>query len=214
AEEKRLGLEYYKNNILHFFLPLSFVAASILSCREDLILLNQIMEDYQFFKRLFRHEFIFDDRVDDLDEVNDVLAYLHKKGMISAEERAQKAWIEVKGTGRAHLQQFAGLIHNYIESYWVVIRGCTYLKKKPKPEKDFRKILQQFGAKIFRKGEIMRAESLSQSNYANAVRYLREVGVLNLGEIFVKGEKSKIDFFTLAELKALESLRRRLFRFL
>jgi glycerol-3-phosphate O-acyltransferase len=34
-EEKRLHLEYYKNNILHFFVPLSFVAGSILSTNEE-----------------------------------------------------------------------------------------------------------------------------------------------------------------------------------
>ncbi len=213
-EEKRLGLEYYKNNILHFFLPLSFVAASILSSRGDMILLSQIMDDYQFFKRLFRHEFIFDDRLDDLDEVNDVLAYLNKREMLFAQERSQRTWIEVTGAGRAHLRPFSGLIHNYIESYWVVVRGCSYLRKKAKSEKEFIKKLHHLGTKIYRKGEIMRAEALSQANYTNALRFVREDEVLNLGDVFIKGEKSKTPLYTLADIKRLESLRRRLFRFL
>jgi len=56
-DDKRLNLEYYKNNILHFFVPLSFVATSILSTSEDTVSLYQIMEDYKFFKRLFKNEF-------------------------------------------------------------------------------------------------------------------------------------------------------------
>jgi len=35
----------------------------------------------------------------------------------------------VKGRGRTNLHPFAGLIHNYMESYWVVIRGCYYLRE-------------------------------------------------------------------------------------
>jgi glycerol-3-phosphate O-acyltransferase len=132
-DDKRMNLEYYKNNILHYFLPVSFVATSILSNNNDMIALTQIMEDYRFFKKLFFHEFIFDDKKDDLDEVNNILTYLHNRGMIVGEERNEQAWIEVKGKGRTHLTPFAGLISNYIESCWVVIRGCSYLCKGLRP---------------------------------------------------------------------------------
>ncbi len=54
ADEKRLNIEYYKNNILHFFVSFSFVATSILASQEDTIPLYQIMEDYKFFKRLLQ----------------------------------------------------------------------------------------------------------------------------------------------------------------
>ncbi len=76
SDEKRLNLEYYKNNILHFFVPLSFVATSMLENSEDVMSLGRIMGDYKFLKRLLWNEFIFDERKDDLEEVNDVLAYL------------------------------------------------------------------------------------------------------------------------------------------
>ena len=49
-EEKRLNLEYYKNNILHFFVPLCFVATSMLKSSEDLMSLGRIMGDYKFLK--------------------------------------------------------------------------------------------------------------------------------------------------------------------
>ena len=98
-EEKRLHLEYYKNNILHFFVPLSFVAASILSKSEDAIPLVTLMEDYKFFKRLFRHEFIFDHRKGDAEEVHEALAYLLDRGMVAGLEKDDEAWIEVKGKG-------------------------------------------------------------------------------------------------------------------
>ncbi|MBE9547657.1 MAG: 1-acyl-sn-glycerol-3-phosphate acyltransferase [Proteobacteria bacterium] len=209
ADDKRLNLEYYKNNILHFFLPLSFVATSILSSSEDTVPLYQIMEDYRFLKRLFRHEFIFDYKKDDVDEVNSVLSYIYDRGMIVGEERASEAWIEVKGKGRTNLRPFAGLIHNYIESYWVAIRGCSYLKKGEKSEKDFIRKIQKLGAKMRKKGEVLRAEALSRSNYQNAVKFLTDAEILD------KGERKNARIYFLTEDKTrIELLRHRLFKFL
>ena len=68
------------------------------------------MGDYKFLKRLLWNEFIFDERKDDLEEVNEVLAYLHNRKMIIPTERDGQVWIEVKGKGRTKLKPFAGLI--------------------------------------------------------------------------------------------------------
>jgi len=223
-DNKRLNLEYYKNNILHFFVPLSFVATSILSTSEDTVSLYQIMEDYKFFKRIFKNEFIFDDKVDDVDEVNHVLNYMHDRGMISGEERGSEAWIEVRGKGRLSLRPFAGLIHNYIESYWVVIRGCSYIKKRAKTERDFNKKIQQLGTRMYKKGEILRAEALSTSNYQSAMKFLGESEILFISQDNErkdrkakkeKKERREIRICTLTNDKSkIESLRQRLFKFL
>ena len=214
-DEKRMNLEYYKNNILHFFLPVSFVATSILATPEDMLPLNRIRDDYAFFKRLFRHEFIFDDQKDDLEEVRETLSYLRDKGMIAGFDRDEKPWIEVKGRGRTDLLPFGGLIHNYMESYWVVIRGCYYLRKGAKAERDWLKYIRGLGARMYRKGEIRRAEALSQSNYQSAIRYLEDVNIISVTEVSEKGEKRFTKRYALTENKVqMESLRRRLFKFL
>ena len=214
-DEKRMNLEYYKNNILNYFLPISFVATSILSNNNDVVPLTQIIEDYRFFKKLFHREFIFDQTKDDLDEVNEVLAYLHNQGMIVGEERSEQAWIEVKGKGRTHLKPFAGLVSNYIESYWVVIRGASGLRKGPLQKKDLIKKIHGLGAKMYRKGEIRRSEALSQSNFESALRVFQESGIILMNEIGEKGDKKFVQTYALADDRSpKESLRRRLFKFL
>ena len=214
-DDKRMNLEYYKNNILNYFLPVSFLATSILSDKNDMIPLMQIMEDYRFFKKMFHHEFIFEEKIDDLEEVNDVLTYLHNKGMIVGEERDEQGWIEVKGKGRTHLTPFAGLVSNYIESYWVVMRGCSYLRKETLQEKDLIKKIQGLGEKMYRKGEIRRAEALSQSNFESALRFLQDADILRVTETGEKGEKKPVKNYSLTDDKsAMESLRHRLFKFL
>jgi glycerol-3-phosphate O-acyltransferase len=214
-DDKRMKLEYYKNNILHFFIPISFVAASLLSSHEDVIPLNQIVKDYQFFKRLFWHEFIFDDQKDDLDEVNDVLSYLNDRRMISSFERDGQPLVEVKGRGRMNLMPFAGLIRNYIESYWVVIRGCLYLKKGAKPEKEWMRSIQRLGDKMYKKGEIRRAEALSQSNYQSAMNFLQDAEIVFPPEAGERDDKKETNLRKLTGNKVeMDSLRRRLFEFL
>ena len=214
-DEKRMNLEYYKNNILHFFLPMSFVAVSMQAVGESLISLNQLMVDYRFFKRLFRHEFIFDDSVDDSDEVKEVLSWLHRQDLVVAQERDGEAWLEMRGMARKRLQPFAGLIQNYIESYWVVARGCGYLRKMARTERDFVKKLHRLGGKMHRMGEIRRAEALSQSNYVNAMTYLRNAEILRDIEPSEKADRKDGRICALSnDRRALEMLRRRLFKFL
>ncbi len=214
-DEKRLNIEYYKNNILHYFLPASFLAIAILSKREDMILLKDIMEDYVFLKRLFRYEFIYDDSRDDADEIRELMSYFRERGMIFLEDREGDAWIVVRGIGRSNLVPFEGLVHNYIESYWVAVRGCSYLRKGTLSEKDFMRKLRGLGEKLFQKGEIRRAEALSQSNYANALRFLQLADILVVEEVMEKGAKRAIKFYSLTDDRSkLEGLRRRLFNFM
>jgi glycerol-3-phosphate O-acyltransferase len=212
-EEKRLNLEYYKNNILHFFVPLCFVATSMIKSNEDLTSLSRIMGDYNFLKKLLWNEFIFDERKDDVDEVNEVLVYLYDRKMITSVEREGQIWIEVKGKGNIKLKPFADLIHNYLESYWIVMRSCLYLKKNPQTKRDWLKKIRTLGDRMYRKGEVLRPEALSQSNYLNVIISLEEAELITA----IKDEKSekKEVSYALTEKRAeMEVLRRRLFKLL
>jgi glycerol-3-phosphate O-acyltransferase len=213
-DERRLYLEYYKNNILHFFVPLCFVATSMVKSNEDVVSLGRIMEDYKFLKRLLWNEFIFDETKDDVDEVNNVLAYLYSRKMIKPEEREDQIWIEVKGRGRVKLKPFAGLIHNYLEAYWVVIRSCSYLKKNPLEEKDWLKKIRFLGDRLYRKGEVLRSEALSQSNYINVIRFLEEAELITKILKEEKGDKKEISYALTENMAEMEVLRRRLFKLL
>jgi glycerol-3-phosphate O-acyltransferase len=212
-EEKRLNLEYYKNNILHFFVPLSFVATSMLKSSEDLTPLSRIMGDYKFLKKLLWNEFIFDESKDDAEEVNEVLAYLYDRKMVISVERDGQIWIEIKGRGSRKLKPFADLIHNYLESYWIVMRSCLYMKKGPLIKKDWLKKIRTLGNRMYQKGEVLRPEALSQSNYTNVITFLQDAEIISV----IKDEKSEKNevSYSLSENKAeMEVLRRHLFKLL
>ena len=103
-DERRLNLEYYKNNILHFFTSFSFVSASILSSREDTISLDRMVVDCRFLKDLFRNEFIFDSEKRDLDDVQEVLMYMKKTGMVRESGTGILAPYRSQGNGASRLE--------------------------------------------------------------------------------------------------------------
>jgi len=214
TDAKRLNLEYYKNNILHFFIPICFVAISMTKHPEDFTSLAKIMGDYKYLKWLLWNEFIFDEGRDDVEEVDDVLAYLHARSMIVTTEREGEVWIEVKSKGGAKLKPFAGLIHNYLESCWIVIRSLVYLKKKPLTQREWLAKIRPLGDRMFRKGEILRAEALSQANYQNAIKFLEDAEIIISQTKEVKGGRKEVTYSMTENRAQLEVLRRRLFKFL
>ena len=214
TDARRLNLEYYKNNILHFFIPLCFMATSMVKNPEDSMSLAKIMGDYRFLKGLLWNEFIFDENREDAEDVTEALTYLHSRAMILTSRRDGEAWVEIKSRGGIKLKPFAGLIHNYLESYWIVIRSLVYLKKKPLPQKEWLAKIRSLGDRMFRKGEVLRAEALSQANYQNAILFLESAEMIVSQSREEKGGK-RVSLYSLANNRAqLEVLRRRLFKFL
>ncbi|NLA40998.1 MAG: hypothetical protein GX874_06265 [Smithella sp.] len=214
SDAKRLNLEYYKNNILHFFIPLCFMATSMVKHPDDSMSLAKIMGDYRFLKELLWNEFIFDENREDTEDMTEVLDYLRSRSMILTSERDGETWVEIKSRGGVRLKSFAGLIHNYLESYWIVIRSLVYLRKKPLSQREWLARIRSLGDRMFRKGEVLRAEALSQANYQNAIVYLESAEMIVSRPREEKGGKREI-LYSLTDNRAqLEVLRRRLFKFL
>ncbi|MCF8054213.1 MAG: 1-acyl-sn-glycerol-3-phosphate acyltransferase [Deltaproteobacteria bacterium] len=214
-DEKRLAIEYYKNNILHFFVPISFFALTVLQHDDNEVSLKNILQDYSYLKKLFRHEFIFDDSISDFDEIGAIMDFLKKQNRIDVIAVGDDVRITTRGAGRKILERFAALTRNYIESYWVTVRSLSLLRKKPLREKDFVRRMMRFGSMLHKKGEIRRAESLSNANYRNALRYLREKGLLKEEHQREKGEQKVTIYYSLVDSKlALEAVRHNLFRFI
>lgn len=123
----------------------------------------------------------------------------------------QSASIEVTGKGRVSLPAFAGLIQNYLESYWIASRGCAYLKNKERQEKDLLKRIHKLGVKMYKKGEISKTEALSQANYKNALKFLMDYGVIALSS---DENDEDARTFSLIDRERLEPFRRKLFKFM
>jgi glycerol-3-phosphate O-acyltransferase len=90
----------------------------------------------------------------------------------------------------------------------------VYLKKKLLTQKEWLAKIRPLGDRMFRKGEILRAEALSQANYQNAIKFLEDAEVIISQAGEEKGGKRELTYSLTDNRAQLEVLRRRLFKFL
>ncbi len=176
-DSKRVVLEYYKNNIIHFLLPAAYVSSSILAQQTFRFSVSQALEDVTFMKNFFKFEFVYDNELSDEKLVRDVLqifedlGFLHRMG-----EGDQPFILAHKGLRASHA--FHGLLRNYFEGYWLVLRGLRYLQKNGLTEKDFIKKILGLGQKALKLELVERPECVSKIIFDNALKLCLEKGVI------------------------------------
>jgi len=175
-ESKRPTLDYYKNNILHFFLPASLVSLAILAGQGFEFQKDDILTDFKFLSDFFKNEFIFEDLDPEL-QVSQVLTYFTARGVLVNIDR-QEARYTLSASGLKELAYFSNLLYNYLECYWIVFRSIKYLQKRPRSEKEFLKRIHSIGQKLHKLGEVERSEALSEATFRNALKLFGEKGIV------------------------------------
>ncbi len=196
--ERRIALEYYKNNILHFFVPNALIASALLVDQTEPVSESVLKERVRRLSRLFKYEFMY--RADaPFDEIfEDAL-----RGLLDAGEVERFAEHVRPAGGRAgqRLAMYAELLRTYFESYRVALRGAELLIEEPLTRKDWLKKTLAIGQRMFLAGEIEHRESLSRPKLETAIQALRDHGVLTLGELDTL--KPGADATTLEDLRAV-----------
>jgi glycerol-3-phosphate O-acyltransferase len=169
-------LEYYKNNIIHFFLPASLVSMAILAGQGFEFGREDILADFNFLTDFFKNDFIFSHLTPET-QVEQTLDYFSSRGVVVSLDR-EKDHYTLSASGLKELAYFANLLYNYLESYWIVFRSIKYLQKKPRSEKEFLKRTQSIGQKLHKLGEVERAEALSEATFQNALKLFGEKGIV------------------------------------
>ncbi len=191
-EKKRHILEYYKNNIIHFFLPISFVSISVLAQKTFEPRQDRIISDCRTLKNLFKYEFAYDSDISDEKLVETTCKFFIDMNWFRKAEPFYGYMLSHEGLKACEL--FASLLSNYLEGYRVCLRSLRLLDKKEQYlDKDFIKKILGEGRKALKLGFIERPESVSKVMYQNALRYMEEKGILAKKVEQVKeGEKQKL----------------------
>ncbi len=164
-------LEYYKNNVIHFFIVHSFVAAALLRGTEDEKTFDEIYEDVAFLRDLFKNEFVYDQEEDIRSEIRRALDYFLNAFYIMKDDRGRQGYM-LSRRGYDELPVWANLSKTFLESYWVAVR--TYLQKgdMPKKKADQIKHIRQLGEQYHRLGFIDHTEGISRISFENATRLI------------------------------------------
>ncbi len=184
-DSKRLALEYYKNNIIHFLLPAAFVSTSILAQETFRFSVSQVLEDVAFMKSFFKFEFVYDNELNNEKLVGDVLGIFEDLGFLHRVGEGDQPFILAHKGLRAS-QAYHGLLRNYFEGYWLVLRGLRYLQKNDFSEKEFIKKILDLGQRALKLQLVERPECISKIIFDNALKLCIEKGIIVKN---VSGEK-------------------------
>ena len=175
-EEKKRELEYYKNSIVHFFVPASFVACSLLSAPHEFVDTKQVEKDYDFLMHVFKNEFIFHTHTNTRKEIQDVLSFFLSSEILKESERTQDMILTKKGYEK--LPIWAGLIKTFIEAYWIAAKTLLEAEEKRKKRAELLKRMKALGAKFLESGLIDHMEAISLITFKNALSFLHEEYIL------------------------------------
>jgi glycerol-3-phosphate O-acyltransferase len=196
---RRLNLEYYKNNCIAFFIPAAYTAMAILETDNFRFSASDLHAGYAFWQDFFKYEFAYD--VDNRPEFNvrkSIKAFIDD-GIVIPHQTLPDTY-DITPSGFRKLKLFSFFLKTYLESYWIVL---NYFMRNPQnsvKSKDRLKKITARGNRMYKRKEIDRKEALSKVSYQNAVDMFSLRGIKGSDNI------EKIEIYAGAIQKALKYL--------
>lgn len=178
---KRLQLEYYKNNCIAHFVQAAFVSLAILEKDAFQFCSIDLHDRYRYLQDFFKYEFAFDMEKSAEHQVRKTIKSFIDDAILIPHATLPDTY-QITSAGFRKLKLFASFLSTYFESYWVVL---NFIKKTPRAEiiqKDRLKKIMSLGKTMLKSQEIELTESISNINYDNGLSFFTTHGV--------KGEES------------------------
>lgn len=179
TDQGRMALEYYKNNILHFFVASALISSALMADEGEPMDDATLRERVQELSRLFKYEFMY--RADaPFDEIfEDALDMMKSAGEV---ERVEGRIRVAGGSGGTMVQLYAEMLRTYFESYLVTTRSASAVIDEPVSQKDLIKHTLALGDRMQLVGALDLRESVSKSKLENALLALRDRGLIRFGK--------------------------------
>ncbi|MCB9628105.1 MAG: 1-acyl-sn-glycerol-3-phosphate acyltransferase [Sandaracinaceae bacterium] len=170
--ERRIALEYYNNNVLHFFVPSALIAAALQVSAGKTITVQTLRERVRQLSKLFKYEFHFraDAAFEDIFE--DALAT-----MVAHDELVLHGDTVSPAPGRpgAIVDIYASMLRSYFEAYILALRSTgVLLERRELSRKEWYKQALATGQRMYLAGEIVRRESISKPKLETALKALKD----------------------------------------
>ncbi|MEJ2723673.1 MAG: 1-acyl-sn-glycerol-3-phosphate acyltransferase [Deltaproteobacteria bacterium] len=170
-EDKKVELEYYKNNVVHFFILHAFVASSLMSGQEEHKRMDSIKRDCTFLKDLFRNEFVFDEESFE-QRVESAVAFFLNAGFLSQGEKDGS--YKVTRLGFEKLTIWGALNKTYLESYWIACKTVAQRRDLEGKTEELLKQMDYLGKRFYKLGIVEHIGALSRLNFTNALEFIRK----------------------------------------
>jgi glycerol-3-phosphate O-acyltransferase len=177
-EESRLELAYYRNNIVHYFVPEALLATAIRRFGAKEVALEPLMEETRFLSRLFKYEWIYEESAEFENVFLRTLAYFEHAGWVSADESADEAvQVDIPEPFPAELDFFRRLVLSFLEAYAIIAELLGEMDGIWEREDLVKKALKR-ARNDYLRGNILYYETLSKPTFKNAVRLFEDWEVI------------------------------------
>ncbi|HVM98495.1 MAG TPA: 1-acyl-sn-glycerol-3-phosphate acyltransferase [Candidatus Acidoferrales bacterium] len=166
--EKRMALDFYKNNTIHFFLLPALLSRGLLRNLRGAAL----RDDVHWWLDFYRWEFPLPEREEISAELGRLLDYYRDIGAVAQGDVVQADHPFVRTT--------SGLLDNFCEAYWETARTLSQLDGSAVSLKVFLETARKRYDTGLLLGEVRRPEGRSTVTLENAVNRYCEMGLANL----------------------------------
>lgn len=166
-DEGRQGLDYYKNGIIHLFMPEAMVATAVLRLNASGRLTTETLSDHvRTLSRLFKFEFVFGPG----SRYEEALGVVLKRFIEEDLLRVDGERLIVPEDSLQTLEFFAGIITPFIEGYRIL---CRALLEHPSASgRELIRVALRLGRKMHSIGDISCLEAVSAVLFNNALESL------------------------------------------
>ena len=167
--EKRLTLDFYKNNTIHFFLLPGLVMRALRAG----VPAGELRDDVLWWLDLYRWEFPLPERETLAHEIERWLSYYRETGAVVG-DRPQFEHPVVQVTG--------GILENFREAYLVGARTLAAEKEWPLPQPVLMKRMRRQFATSLLLAEVKKPEGNTASIFQNALARFAEMGFVTVSQ--------------------------------
>lgn len=178
-EEKRFTLDFQKNLIIHFLLPVAYISAAgtaLIKGKRNSFTKDDLLKKADFLSSLFSMEFTAQKGFVTELTLNAAIEFLARLNIIDLTPDK----ISVTALGVNTLARFKAIIDNLIESYKIAYYTCVNIPLETAyDEKHMIKTMFEYGRHLTILGQVRRPEAISKPAFENAIRLFKHIGLLN-----------------------------------
>ncbi len=176
SDEERIRINFYKNSILYFTLPVNMLALAVISsAKKGRVSAKALRESFNEVKELFSREFDYPELLDESAGLYEKsIEFMKEQGIISSDSKGIK-------TGKEqweNLRFLAGTLRDYLESKLIVIKVIIKHKNRKFVKKDFVAKIRDEAVKMYHLDIIDCSEAISDSNFNNSIEKMVDMGLV------------------------------------
>ncbi len=201
--DERPRINFYKNTILHYFIPLVYTSTALAAVEEEKSLhFDELMKTCSLMIDTFKNEFVYSKAMisSPENEIREALRFMESQGVVKIDGDE----ITVSTAGFPLVQDAASLVQELLESYIIAAKTVISLEKDV-TKKELGSEIRKQGVTMYHLSEIQLPESLAVPNYNNALKLFADNGDIT----YTPRTKKEIDV-RVVKPENIEELYRRL----